>query len=521
MKKKIIGICVLVAVILISLLLPFLFEDGNQRYHQHREAVIPDACNHADDVFCTHLPLVMIETGGAEIPGRAILNDEKEIIGFVKTAEGESQIKARMKISDASGVNHHLTDAADFSEEIMINVRGRSSRAYDKVGYAIRLIDENGLNLKASVIGMDAHHEWALHGPFIDKSLMRNYMWYNISGEIMDYAPNVRFCEVMLNGEYMGLYVMTETVTAGDNGARLSLEVNSSDNNFSGYVAEIVGINKFRQSLPDLYGDRAETPEYIAQLIAKADPEHPNYKIFAPFSAYSFRTKVAFEIAYPGRRNLTPELMEAIEQDLSDFQKKVYSYDYDDEKHGYRSEIDAESFIDYFLINEFTCNYDAGSLSTFIYRDLDGKFRMCVWDFNSCCDNFEFSFMENQAFQIQGATFYNMMMRDEWFVEQIVKRYWYLREKYLNEDYLETYVDDVVSFLGPAVQRNFEKWGYTFEEAYDTLKPASRNPRSFEEAVEQLKRYYSERIEWMDKNINSLHQYGAESKVKKYNDNAN
>ncbi|MBQ2434292.1 MAG: CotH kinase family protein, partial [Clostridia bacterium] len=501
MKYKIIGICVSVAVILISLILPFLVEEENERYHQHREKAIPDACSHADGEFCTHLPLVIIDTDGEIIPGKAVANDDISVVEYTHAPDGGDQIRANISVIDSDEHNNHPKDEAALESLAMINVRGRSSRLYDKSNYAIRLIDENGLNRKCSVMGMDAHHEWALHGPFIDKSLMRNYMWYNIAGEIMDYAPNVRFCEVMLNGEYMGLYVMTETVTAGDNGARLSLEVNSSDNNFSGYVAEIVGINKFRQSLPDLYGDRAETPEYIAQLIAKADPEHPNYKIFAPFSAYSFRTKVAFEIAYPGRRNLTPELMEAIEQDLSDFQKKVYSYDYDDEKHGYRSEIDAESFIDYFLINEFTCNYDTGVLSTFIYRDLDGKFRMCVWDFNSCCDNFEFSFMENQAFQIQGATFYNMMMRDEWFVEQIVKRYWYLREKYLNEDYLETYVDDVVSFLGPAVWRNFEKWGYTFEEAYDTLKPASRNPRSFEEAVEQLKRYYSERIEWMDKNI--------------------
>ena len=64
-------------------------------------------------------------------------------------------------------------------------------------------------------MGMDAHYEWAMHGPYLDKSLIRNYMWYNIAGEIMDYAPNVRFCEVIINGEYKGLYVMTGTITNG------------------------------------------------------------------------------------------------------------------------------------------------------------------------------------------------------------------------------------------------------------------------------------------------------------------
>lgn len=521
MKYKIIGICVSVIVVLISLVLPFLIEEENERYHQHREKEIPDACDHADDEFCTHLPLVMIETGGAEVPGKAILNNEKEIIGFAPTADGEKQIEAKMNIVDASGVNHHLSDVADFSENIMINVRGRSSRAYDKPSYAIRLIDENGLNLKASVMGMDAHHEWVLHGPYIDKTLMRNYMWYNIAGEIMDYAPNVRFCELILNGEYMGLYVMMETVTAGDDGARLSLEVNSKNGTYSGYLVEMIGIQKFKETLPDIYDDRIGSEISLMQAEAAFDPEHEDYRLFAPFSSYSYRSINAFEVRYPGRRNLTPELKEKIEQDLSDFQKSLYSYDYDDTKYGYKNNIDAESFIDYFLINEFTCNYDAGWLSTFVYRDLDGKLRMCVWDFNSCCDNYEASFMEEQGFQMHTVTHYYMLMKDEAFVEEMIDRYWYLREKFLNETYLQKYVDDVVDFLGPAIDRNFEKWGYTFDEVYDTLRPSKRNPRSFEEAIESIKEYFPERIAWMDKNIYSLRQYAAESKVKKFNDHAN
>jgi len=51
-----------------------------------------------------------------------------------------------------------------------------------------------------------------LHGPFLDKTLMRNYMWYNLSGQIMEWAPDVRFCEVFLNGGYQGVYVMEEQI---------------------------------------------------------------------------------------------------------------------------------------------------------------------------------------------------------------------------------------------------------------------------------------------------------------------
>ena len=45
----------------------------------------------------------------------------------------------------------------------------------------------------------------------------------------MDYAPNVRFCELVLNGEYLGLYLMVESVTNGEGRLRLSLNVKNAE----------------------------------------------------------------------------------------------------------------------------------------------------------------------------------------------------------------------------------------------------------------------------------------------------
>lgn len=42
---------------------------------------------------------------------------------------------------------------------------------------------------------------------------VRNYMFYNLAGEMMDYAPNVRYCEVIVDGVYQGLYLLRENVT--------------------------------------------------------------------------------------------------------------------------------------------------------------------------------------------------------------------------------------------------------------------------------------------------------------------
>ena len=222
------------------------------------------------------------------------------------------------------------------------------------------------------------------------------------------------------------------------------------------------------------------------------------------------------DIQYPRSGQLTQELVDAIAQEVSDFEKGLYSYDYDTDDYGYYNDIDVQSFVDYFIINEFTTNYDAGGLSTYLYRDIGGKYNMVIWDFNSACDNYSEEFMSPQRFMMQGTRWFLMLTKDEYFVNRVIQRYRELRESYLNEDYLIDYTKQVTEYLGPAIDRNFEVWGYTFEK-FTPLKPKSRNPQSHAEAVEQIQQFIYERGSWMDENIEVLLQYCHESKVKKYN----
>lgn len=170
---------------------------------------------------------------------------------------------------------------------------------------------------------------------------------------------------------------------------------------------------------------------------------------------------------------------------------------------------------------------------------------MAVWDFNSACDNYQdlslssgmlwvnFNEFDNEAdifsfknsainayyFELQNIVWYFMLMKDESFTESIIDRYRELRKTYLSEEYLYKYIDDTVAYLGDAVDRNFEVWGYTFDEEFDyqLLYPPERNLRSFDEAIEQLKYYIHERGLWMDENIEILRQYSHDSKNKKFN----
>ena len=490
MKNRIIGIILCVALLITGFTATIFVRQDPSRVHQHLSAKAKPACtNHNSSVFCTHLPLIQINTGGQDIPGKPIVAEDGTRKGFSTAADGADRIRSTVKITDHEETNNHLGDQPTLESEATIHIHGNSSRYFDKLGYKIKLIDSNGQSNNQSVMGMAAHSEWILHGPYLDKTLLRNYMWYNIGGEMMSYAPNVRFCELFLNGKYEGIYVMTETITAGEHGARLQLSVDKKDNTYSGYLLRM---------------DRS------------SDEEINN------FTKYSLRLSQAngINIEYPGPKNLTPELATSITKDFSAFEKSIYSYDFDSDEFGYKKTIDIDSFVDYFIINEFTGNYDAGGYSTYIYKDKGGKYHMCIWDFNNACDNYHEQAIPTDDFRLINAPWFWMLVKNKDFTARIIERYRSLREGVLSDEYLNRYIDETTTYLGDAIKRNDARWGYSYDD--DTLlKPEERNLHSHDSAVTQLKTFIRERAKFLDNNIDVLAQYSAESRVKKFIENAN
>lgn len=488
MKYKLLGLAACAAAIFLSVLAPLLFSGHKKvaRVHQHRQAVPEHPCTETDDGgLCTYLPIVEIDTAGAAIPGRPILQTATELL-YTTAADGGTTIGAELKVigTDPS-VYHHANDPGDLTSPIRIRIRGNSSRYFDKPSYAIRLVDENGANAPATIMGMDAHHEWVLYGPWLDKTAIRNYMFYNLAGEMMDYAPNVRFCEVLLNGEYQGLYVMTERITGGKNGARLALTVSAKRRSYTGYLLRL-------------------------------DHQDPNAEPLNTFTAYTHTTPLMLQLEYPGRQNLDAAQIHAIQQDFSAFESALYSSASDSSSQDYRRQIDVDSFVDYFILNELSSNADAGNYSTYIYKGIDGRFHMCVWDFNNACNNYFEEEIPAEGFFMQNRLWFCMLMKDKDFTARIIYRYRQLRKGILSEQALDDYMDETLVFIAPALKRNDVRWGDAATQA-NLLRPAARNLNSRSAAERQLKGYLHYRGDWLDAHIDTLRQYSAPSRVNAYN----
>ncbi|MEG2678726.1 MAG: CotH kinase family protein [Oscillospiraceae bacterium] len=489
-------------------------QNAQYRTHQHKQATVTELQN-PDGTGCitrtpesqyrydaaavdveklqTHLPLVILETD-EKIPGAPYYEDASAQMLYTMADNGDDEAWATMKIIDNRDTVNTPKDAPVLLNNIKIRVRGNSSRWFDKKSYAVKLVDGMGNHENKKVLGMEANHSWALHGPFLDKTLMRNYIGMNISGELMNYAPDVRFCEVILNGDYQGLYLLMETVNRGK--GRINVEKPNMTRNVTGYIIEL---------------DNG----YMSPLTS------PNN-----FTKYTgvLHDVAFFDIVYPDATALTPEIKDYITKDLSRCEKALYSYDYDTKKYGFQTFMDVGEFTDYLILNEVFLQHDMGNLSTYFYKGVDGLFSPCVWDFNHSMGNASISaendFSVLQFVSVQAPWFW-MMIKEETFIDSVISRYHSLRQGILSDEEMIQYIEDTRDYLGSAVDRNFAVWGYSFDpenlDDYNKLRPLSQNPRSYDQAVEQMENTLLSRLHWLDENIEALRQYSHPSAVKKFN----
>ncbi len=174
-------------------LAPFLQVKVNAAETVYEE--VPEWFVDPDAVFESNLPIIVIETmNGQEIPD-------------------EPKITAQMGIVDnETGMNEYPGTYNDYDGKIGIERRGASSQGYAKVGYGLETRLENGENNNVSLLGMPVENDWVLHGPYSDKSLIRNVLAYQFSREMGQYASRTRLCELFINNTYSGVYVLMEKI---------------------------------------------------------------------------------------------------------------------------------------------------------------------------------------------------------------------------------------------------------------------------------------------------------------------
>jgi hypothetical protein len=418
----------------------------------------PIACGddlNTDTFTNSNLPIVIIETAnGDEIP------DDPRIFGSMKIIERPDG--ARNFICDAD-----TEEFLDYSGTISIETRGSSSQLLPKKPYGLSTLSDDGTeNDNVKLLGMPKENDWILNSFAFDDSMMRDYISYETARQMGQYAVNLKYCEVVLNGDYIGLYALSEKIKR--DGDRVDIAKLSDDETT---FPEVTGGYLMQTDRPD-----ADDPEAW------------------------YNNGAGYIHESPKSEDITSEQSGYIESVFRNLDQTASNSDI---INGFPSFIDVPSFVDYMLMAEIASNVDAYALSTYYHKDRGGKLRAGpVWDYNLTYGNdlfdtfetyFDRSFTDVWQFEFSntGANFWGDLFAEPTFKCYLSKRFNELTQAGapLNYDYISDLIDSTTALISEALVREDQQWG-TIDD--------------FPGEVANMKLWLQERLTWIQDNLSDF-----------------
>jgi len=442
-----------------------------------------------DESFESNLPLIVIDLEGQEIPNSYIYDLKSE--SFIEISGKNPFINGHIYVFDKENGDNTLADIPVATSAMQIKYRGNSSLVYAKKQYKLELLDDTGQKNDVNLLGMGAESDWILNISMADKSLMRNYLAYTIAGEIDPFTPDVRFCELLVkNGdvfEYKGLYLLMESIKVGEN--RVDLGSYESAENLTSFLLRRDRLDYEKTMIDTLATQKGEN-EYIS-------------------------------INYPKGEKLTDEKKTYITSKVNQFEELLYSEnrnDIDD----YAHYIDEQSFIDYFLINEYFGNYDAGMYSTYMYADLNGMLHMGpVWDFDIAENNSVSNLNDESKIVFPNQPWYKQLCKSYKFDQRLLKRYRELEKTSLNYSHIEDVLEEAGEYINDARIRDAFRWAdeyaaYKVDVLWDDYGvEVDRNGLSYEQEVQNIKDFIFAHSPYIEKELIKLVDSNKEYAIKR------
>ncbi len=417
------------------------------------------------------------ETGLEHVPGipdlvPVLWLDPRGSISDSEKTEGELEL-IRPTDADLGNLDE---DPRSLVIDMGIQVHGSSSRYYDKQGYRIELRGEDGEDEARSMLGLPAGSDFVLHAPYSDKTLIRNALAYRmgraVAGSEGPWQPRTRFVELFIDGDYEGVYVLTERVRRdGD-----------------------------RVDIPRPAGSEAEgdlSGGYIVRI-----EQHRN-------EGWDTSRGTRIDYHYPRYEDITPQQDAWLKAWFEDFEAALSAEDWSST---YPDWIVVQDWIDHYIVNEMAHNIDAYRLSAYLYKDAaadGGRLHAGpIWDFDRAFGNVNYCDCEKiEGFIIDDLTncgegyqypfWWKRLLSDPAFTAELRCRYEALRAGPLSDEELDRAIGELTAELEHAEPRDHERWDVIGEH----VDPNSYVGQSYEDEVEWLRDWQLQRAAWLDDNM--------------------
>lgn len=346
-----------------------------------------------------------------------------------------------------------------------IRGRGHSSWTWEKKPFRIKL------NESTPILGMPKNRDWILLSNHADKSFIRNIVAYDMARGLDSFiwTPTQYPVDLFVNGVYQGVYALGEHREISQH--RINLD--ESDDIDRGYLLEVGGADgdglvKGR----DYFHTNSNSVRFITFVDPKAD-----------------------------------KLTEQQRQFLMDYVNAADAAIVSGE--GYEEYIDVQSFCDWIIMHELTCNLDSCfRRSCYFTKDKGGKLKMGpVWDFDLAFGNFSYDYGNYKKWFTIGTTgddpyirvnWCNYLMNDPEFRAAIKARWFEVRDTLLGS--AKRSIDKNKAKIDASQAENFAIWniwdkqiGY---ESWDTVKI-----KNYDGQVEYIEDFLEARAKWIDENI--------------------
>jgi hypothetical protein len=424
------------------------------------------------------VPLLVLEAYGAgkppveSGPERVIFRDVGVML--FEPIDGEASIAAAPTWATRAGYH----------------VRGQSSASFEKTPYRLELWDEVDEDEDYPMLGMTPDSDWALVGPYTDKTLVRNAFVYSLAEEMGLEGPQLKFAEVYLNQDegpleaedYQGVYAITESIK--NKKGRVDLkQLRPEDTDEAdlsgGYIFKFDG-GALREDegeieIPCISEGADDEEDTCFTDLELTDPKSPNDEQLAWIQGY------------------VQELHDALHAEpLGDYQ----------------SWLDLPSFVEQILLNEFTKGGDIYTRSVYMHKDRDGLIKAGpVWDYNFTMGNLT---SDPETWQIDSGfagsnDWFRILFVQPEFRVAAAARWVELRQGLLSDAQIIARIDAVSAPLINAGPRDIERWpvgegGFNFPGGGGD-DDDEEEPETWEGQIDVLKQWTIDRAAWIDVQI--------------------
>ena len=323
---------------------------------------------------------------------------------------------------DAMGISGYESIGTKASP-LNMEIRGRGNYSwtgFDKKPYRIKLAD------KQPLLGMKKSKHFTLLAHADDsndrKGFMRNAVGFELSKLIgMTYTPDAKPLEVVLNGDYIGLYFLTENIR----------------------------VDKDRVNIVEQEDEATDASAITGGWLVEID----NYDT-DPHITIKEGGKTTMWITYKTPEVLSYQQEQYLTQQMLLIDGLVYADKNSSELWNY---LDMDALAKFYIVQELTDNYESFHGSCYLHKDIGANAKWHfgpVWDFGSSFNR------DKSQYMYQGDVWHNHWIPEICQFPAFMNRVKEIWNEFYNGKYnnIYTFIDTHESLIKQAVVKDKERW---------------------------------------------------------------